>query len=372
MEEFYNNLSLWGKHSLILLSFIAVSSLLGWLLAFLTLRSLRVYSERKSVLTTYLVYGHIHKVAYFFAPLLIMIFTIKPLSLTWPFMKDFRQVVMVLFYIATAMLLRKLVFAFSDRIKEAYNITSTDNNLYARKIQTQLQYLRRIVLLGIYVLCVSLILLSFEGVRKLGIGLLSSAGVLGIIMGIAAQKSLGNLLAGLQIAFTQPIRMDDVVVVEGEWGKIEEITLTYVVVRIWDLRRLVLPLNYFIEKPFQNWTRTSADILGSVFLYTDYTLPIDPLRKKLTEVLKKSPLWDGKVNVLQVTNTTDKSMELRALMSARESSQAWDLRCIVREELLTFIQTNYPECLPRTRAIVEGQAISTQQNNGQEGHHSPS
>ena len=180
-------------------------------------------------------------------------------------------------------------------------------------------------------------LMVFESGRHFGTAIIASAGVAGIIIGFAAQKSIATLLAGFQIALTQPIRIDDVVIVENEWGRIEEITLTYVVVRIWDLRRLVLPITYFIETPFQNWTRTSADILGTVFLHVDYTLPLDSLRSELTRILEGSPLWDRKVNVLQVTDAKPHTLEVRALASAADASAAWDLRCHIREQLIAFI-----------------------------------
>jgi small-conductance mechanosensitive channel len=173
-----------------------------------------------------------------------------------------------------------------------------------------------------------------------------------VIIGIAAQKSLGNVLAGIQLAVSQPIRLEDAVIVEGEWGWIEEITLTYVVIRIWDLRRLIVPISYFIEKPFQNWTRTSADLIGTVFLYTDYTVPVEEIRQELTRVLEKSPNWDKKVNVLQVTDMKEHTVELRILASAVDSSIAWNLRCEVREKLLEFLQKNYPSALPRTRVSL--------------------
>ncbi|RYZ24858.1 MAG: mechanosensitive ion channel, partial [Chitinophagaceae bacterium] len=184
---------------------------------------------------------------------------------------------------------------------------------------------------------------------------LTGVGIGGIIIGFAAQKSLGNLLAGFQIAFTQPIRIDDVLIVEGEWGKVEEITLTYVVVNIWDQRRLILPITYFIEKPFQNWTRVSAELLGTVFLYLDYTIPIEPLRQEMTRLLSSNPLWDKRVNVVQVTDSTkDSSIEVRFLMSASNSSRAFDLRCNIREAMIAFIQTNYPESLPKKRLEFKG------------------
>jgi small-conductance mechanosensitive channel len=189
--------------------------------------------------------------------------------------------------------------------------------------------------------------------QQIGKTLLASAGIIGIVVGMSAQKTITTVIAGLQIAFTQPIRLDDVVIVESEWGRIEEITLTYVVVRIWDQRRLIVPVTYFIEKPFQNWTRTTAELLGTVFLYTDYTVPVDAVRQTLQDILGKSPLWDRRVCVLQVTNATEKTMELRALMSTANASDGWDLRCQVREQLLTYIQKQHPEALPRTRAVLE-------------------
>ncbi|MFC5284295.1 mechanosensitive ion channel family protein [Pedobacter alpinus] len=221
-----------------------------------------------------------------------------------------------------------------------------------RKIRTQLQFLRKFFAALIIVLTIAAILFSFEGMRKIGAGLLTGVGIGGIIIGFAAQKSLGNLLAGFQIAFTQPLRIDDVLVVEGEWGKVEEITLTYVVVQIWDQRRLILPINYFIEKPFQNWTRISAEILGTVFIYADYTLPIDALREEFYALLEKHPLWDKKVKVVQITESKESVMEIRALMSSNNSGNAFDLRCDIREGLINFIQKNYPQSLPKVRAEI--------------------
>jgi small-conductance mechanosensitive channel len=170
---------------------------------------------------------------------------------------------------------------------------------------------------------------------------------------MAAQRTIGTFIAGVQIALTQPIRIDDVVIVEGEWGRVEEITLTYVVVKIWDLRRLVLPITYFIEKPFQNWTRVTADLLGTVYLYVDYTVPFEEVRKELKRLVEESELWDKKVCVLQVTNATEHAVELRALVSASDASKAWTLRCHVREKLVEFVQKNYPEALPRVRAELK-------------------
>ena len=236
-----------------------------------------------------------------------------------------------------------------DCVVSRFDIEQKDN-LRARKIRTQLNVLRRIVIIVVSILALATMLMTFPKVRQLGTTILASAGVIGIVIGMAAQRTIGTFIAGIQIAITQPIRVDDVVIVENEWGRIEEITLTYVVVRIWDLRRLIIPITYFIEKPFQNWTRTTADILGTVYIYVDYTVGVDVVRQQLQKILNETQLWDKKVCVLQVTNTTERTMELRALLSAADASTAWSLRCYVREKLIEFIREKYPHVLPKLRA----------------------
>jgi len=239
----------------------------------------------------------------------------------------------------------------SDYVVYKYRINKPDN-LRERKIRTQLQFVRKLIITVIIICAICIILLSFENLRKLGAGLLTGVGIGVIIIGFAAQKSLGNILAGFQIAFTQPLRIDDILVVEGEWGRVEEITLTYVVLNIWDQRRLILPINYFVEKPFQNWTRTHAEMLSAVMLYLDYTVPVQAIRNEFNRILEGSPLWDKRVGVLQVTNLTDKTVEVRLLISTANSGNGFDLRCILREALLKFILENYPESLPRTRVVI--------------------
>ena len=243
---------------------------------------------------------------------------------------------------------------FKHRVLENYDISTTDN-IAARRVYTQFNILERVIIFVLIIIGIAVALMTFKSIRAMGVAMLSSAGIAGIIIGFAAQKALGTLFAGIQIAFTQPIRIDDVVIVEGEWGRIEEITLTYVVVSIWDKRRLVLPTTYFIEKPFQNWTRNSSELLGTVFIYTDYNVPFDELRAELTRLLDDNPLWDRKVNVLQVTDSTANSVEVRAMMSAKDSGTAFDLRVYVREHLINFIQENYPESFARTRVEMLGQ-----------------
>jgi small-conductance mechanosensitive channel len=242
----------------------------------------------------------------------------------------------------------RLVYFFQDVLNQKFNVNKSDN-LKQRQVITQVIFVRKIIIFLIVMIGLSLFLLQFDGVRKYGATFLTSAGVAGIIIGLAAQKTIGNLLAGIQIAFTQPIKIGDAVFVEKEWGWIEEINLTYVVVKIWDQRRLVLPITYFTEQTFQNWTRNSADIIGSVFLFTDYTISIDGLRKEFESILANTDLWNKNAQVLQVTDCTEKTMQIRMLMSAKDSPTAWDLRCLVRERMLVFIQQKYPNALPKTR-----------------------
>ncbi|MBS2213890.1 mechanosensitive ion channel [Carboxylicivirga mesophila] len=253
----------------------------------------------------------------------------------------------------TTWLLIEVVGRLKFYLLKRYDITQEDN-LKSRKLHTQINLLEKVIVFLILLIGLGLILMSIDSIREIGIGIFASAGVVGIIIGLSAQKIVGALLAGIQIAITQPFRVDDAVLVENEWGWIEEINLTYIVVRIWDKRRLVLPSTYFLEKPFQNWTRTTADIIGSVFIYTDYTISFDALRKELTRLLESTDLWDKKVNVLQVTDAKESNLEIRILVSAKNSPTAWDLRVFIREKMIEFIQTNYPQSLPKTRVMLEG------------------
>ncbi|AJE48285.1 mechanosensitive ion channel family protein [Celeribacter indicus] len=241
---------------------------------------------------------------------------------------------------------------FTTRAMLRYQ-TDDEENLTARKTLTQLRVLRQVMFFAIFLFTAGGILLTFPGVREIGAGLFASAGVAGLVLGIAARPVLSNVFAGIQIALTQPIRLNDVVIVEGEWGWIEEITATYVVIRIWDWRRLVVPLTYFIEKPFENWTRDSTNVIGAVMWRVDYTAPVDEIRAKVQEFVRESPYWDGQVANLQVTDSASDVVELRGLMSARTSPRLWELRCEVREKLLTWLQRSYPTALPRTRASFE-------------------
>jgi small-conductance mechanosensitive channel len=258
----------------------------------------------------------------------------------------------VLVIISIAWLLVVVIRKLKKLFLRRFDLSQADN-LASRKVYTQVNLLEKTIIFIVILFSIGLVLLSFESIREIGVGLFATAGVAGIIIGLSAQKVVGTLLAGIQIAITQPFRIDDAVLVENEWGWIEEINLSYVVVRIWDKRRLVLPTTYFLEKPFQNWTRTSADIIGSVFIYTDYTISFEALRNELSRLLNESDLWDKNVNSLQVTDSKEFSVEIRILVSAKNSPTAWDLRVYIREKMIEFIQKNYPECLPRTRVALE-------------------
>ncbi|WP_443191967.1 mechanosensitive ion channel family protein [Pseudomonas indica] len=231
------------------------------------------------------------------------------------------------------------------------NPVDISDNLRARRIQTQTRVLTRSLSFFVLLFGASTMLMTFPAARQFGTSLLASAGLAGLAAGFAAKPVLGNLIAGLQIAITQPIRLDDVVIIENEWGRIEEITGSYVVVRIWDDRRLVVPLQYIIERPFQNWTRVSSGLTGAVFIWVDYSLPLEPLREELKRLCAGVPeLWDGRVCVLQVTDASERAMQLRVLVSSPDSSRNWDLRCHLRESLIGFVSREYPHCLPQLRA----------------------
>jgi small-conductance mechanosensitive channel len=224
--------------------------------------------------------------------------------------------------------------------------TETEDNLLARKHVTQIRILQRVAKTVLVILTVGAALMTFNTVRQYGVSLLASAGAAGLVVGLAARPVLGNLLAGIQIAITQPVRVEDQVVVHGETGWIETITSTYIVVRLWDLRRMIVPLTYFIENPFQNWTYESAGQIGSVLLRVDATMPVDRVRTKLDEILHQSPLWDGKTQTVQVTDLLEGKIELRALVGARSPGQTWDLRCEVREKLIAFLQSELHQAPP--------------------------
>ena len=260
----------------------------------------------------------------------------------------------VALYGAVAWLVIELVEVVGDLLLERYAFSGDGDNFRQRKIYTQLLYIKRVVTVVAVVIAIALTLFQFERVRELGTGILAGAGVAGIAVGFAAQQSLANLLAGFQIAFTQPIRIDDQVVIGGEFGRVEEITLTYVVVRIWDDRRLIVPLNKVIDEPFQNWSRHSTELLGAVFLYLDYGADLAGVRGELARLVADHPAHDGRVAKLQVTDTSEQTMTVRVLVSAPSPGEAFELRCHVREGLLTYVRRVQPEALPLQRERLTG------------------
>lgn len=267
-----------------------------------------------------------------------------------PLLGTIRKALAIAGFLALGWLMVSCVYLFEDAMLLRYDATVEDN-LKARRVRTQLQLMRRMVIILLLIIDAGLILSLFRDSQAwhYGAGLLASAGLASLVLATAAKSTASNLLAGLQIALTEPIRLDDVVIVEGEWGRIEEITTTYVVVAIWDYRRLIVPLTYFIEKPFQNWTREHAALMGTSFLYVDYSIPVRALREEFFRLLEAAPLWDRKIKALQVTNLSEHTMEIRCLLSARNSGEQFDLRCIIREGMIDFIQEHYPEAFPRTR-----------------------
>jgi small-conductance mechanosensitive channel len=268
-----------------------------------------------------------------------------------------RHVVVMVIVIAMGWFLTGCVYVLQAFMLRKYDLNASDN-IQARRVHTQFQVFRHLLIGFVVVITIGALLWTSNDPRiwHYGSGLLASAGIASLLLASAAKSTVSNLLAGIQIAFTEPIRIDDVVVIQGNWGRIEEITSAYVVLKIWDLRRLIVPLSYFIENPIENWTRSSADILGSSFLYVDYSVPVEELRQELDHVVKADPLWDGKVLGLQGTNLSEKTMELRCLMSSADSSRSFDLRCNVREKMTAYIQQHYPNAFPTTRFSAHADA----------------
>lgn len=321
---------------------------IGLIISLLVVSVIKLTASRKNWSAVRAIRESLTSVLHFFIPLLLVTAAAKTYTYSnpeydWVFALSKTALIAV-----TTWLMTRVVIVIEKILIDKLDFNSPDNN-QARRLFTKIKFVKRIVVIMVITIGVSILLLSFESVRQYGVGILTSAGIASVIIGFAAQKSLANLMAGIQIAFTQPIKIDDVVIVEGEWGRIEEINLTYVVVNIWDLRRIVLPITYFIETPFQNWTRNESALIGSAFFQLNYHAPVPRLREKLKEILDQSPLWDGRSWALQVTDTQGQMMVVRALMSARNSSQTFDLRCLVREKMIEFIAKEFPEALPSTR-----------------------
>ena len=329
----------------------------GWIIAVLWLafravlaieKRMRQWADRTGSLIGKVVIpiaGHTFRMA---VPLLAIILLLPLLRLpdewTWVTQKGFG----ILLIVAFSFLIVRGINAVQTALLSRHRMDAPDN-VSARRIYTQVSVIRKIIVTAVVILATGSILMMFDPVRQFGTSILASAGIAGIVLGFAAQKTLGNVLAGIQIALTQPLLIDDIVVVEGEFGQIEEITLTYVTVRTWDLRRIVLPITYFVEKPFQNWSRVSTELLGTVILYLDYQVPMAELRKELKRLVENHPKWDRRVCGLQVTDTTEHAIQVRALVSGSDPGKLGDLRADIREGLINFLVRNYPESLPRSR-----------------------
>jgi len=285
-------------------------------------------------------------------PLLLLHIALSEVPVNIYLINSLRQFLSIGLLATLTFLCIRLIKAVAETVIALHPAEAADN-LRARSVHTQTRVLARSVMLFVGLIGLASILMTFPDIRQIGASLLASAGLAGLVAGIAARPVLGNLIAGLQIALTQPLRIDDVLIVDGEWGRVEEITGSYIVISIWDQRRLIVPLQWFIEHPFQNWTRSSSQLIGTVLLWVDYAMPLAPLRQELERVCHGAPEWDGRLCLLQVTETTDKAMQLRILVSGSDASKTWDLRCRVREALLAFIQNDYADYLPRLRGSLE-------------------
>jgi small-conductance mechanosensitive channel len=309
---------------------------------------LRRVTRRRGTLLGQSLVRHGAGPAHWILPLLAVLAVLPGLPLPPKLMAALEHITGLGLIASVAWLAVLLVQVTSDVLAGRYRL-DVEDNLTARRIQTQFQMLHRVAIILVVIVTLAIMLMTFPAIKHIGVSILASAGLASLVIGMAMKDTLANLIAGVQIAFTQPFRIEDAVVVEGEWGWIEEIGTMYVVVRIWDLRRLVLPLSYFLDHPFQNWTRNSADLLANVILYVDYTVPMDELRAELRRICEATKLWQGKVCVLQASDASEHTVQLRALMDARNSGDAWDLRCLVREKLIEFLQKNYSASLPRVR-----------------------
>lgn len=326
---------------------VAVGSVLAYAILFSLLRAR--LNRRGGVLVVALVH-HVRRAALW----AVLLGALEVATIALPLHRDTEDVLVhtvgTALVVAVAWLAVKVTYVVDDIILSKHPLDISDN-LRARQLKTQVELFRRVAAVLICVVALAFILLSYPEVRAVGAGLLASAGLVGLVAGVAAQPLAANVVAGIQIAITQPIRIDDVVVIAGDWGRIEEIHLTYAVVQVWDMRRLIVPISFFTSQSFENWTRSSAAKLGWAYIEVDYSAPVDAIREKFNEICAESPNWDGQVAVLQVSNA-GLTMQLRALVSTADSGRAWDLQCEVREKIIAFLQQEYPWALPRLRAEV--------------------
>jgi small-conductance mechanosensitive channel len=336
----------WITFSLVLLGSILIGLALRWVLFWV----IKLSNRRKSTVLKSQLLKHLKKPIIFFLPLLFLYSSFSFLELNTIWYKIIESFIIINF----SWILIASLNIVEEIVKQKF-VKDSDHKSKDRKVLTQLRFLKSISIVIIITIAVAAILWNIPDVKKIGTTILTSAGVIGIIAGVAAQKSIANLITGFQIAFTQPIKIDDEVEIKGEFGTVEDITLTYVVIKTWDWRRLVLPLNFFSDNSFVNWTFSTTDLIGSVYLYVDYTFPVEELRKKLKSLLKENPLWDKNVGQLLVTKSDQNVIELRATFSAKNASDTWGLRCKIREDLIKFIQENYPNSLPKLRRMEVGE-----------------
>src|SRR5262245_53837201 len=329
-------------------------------------KRMHLWADRTASLLAKVIVPILEQALQLAVPLLGIILLLPVLKLPEAWMWVTQKGLGILLIIALSLLIVRGINAVQAALLSRHR-RDVPNNASARRIHTQVSVIRKVIVSAVVIIAVGSILMLFDPVRQFGTSILASAGIAGIVVGFAAQKTLGNILAGIQIALTQPLLIDDSVVVEGEFGQIEEITLTYVTVRTWDLRRMILPITYFVEKPFQNWSRISPEVLGTVILYLDYQAPLGELRAELKRLVEHNPKWDGKVCGLQVTDTKQTAVEVRALVSSTDPAKAFDLRCEVREGLIEFLRRYHPESLPRVRNVIEPPDEETQRTKSKDG-----
>lgn len=337
----------WGQFALIALAIVVVAQVVHRLML-PVVRRLAAYSHMFKAIVE-----HCDRPMQWLLPLVVLQLVLQGLPDDLRGLSSVQHLATVLIIVAISWLLVGVIRGLADGVIALHPSTVADN-LAARRVHTQTRVLSRIASSGVFIAGLAFVLMTFPRARQLGASLLASAGVAGLVVGLAARSVFSNLLAGLHIALAQPIRIDDAVIIEGEFGNVEEITATYVVLKLWDERRMIVPLGWFTEHPFQNWTRRSSSLLGSVMLWVDYALPVDALRAEAKRRCEASPLWDKRVCSVAVTDTTERAMQVRVLVSAANAGHNFDLRCELREKLIAFVQREFPQTLPRLRAEVEG------------------
>lgn len=345
----------WGQFTLVVAAIVVVSQVVHRL-TLPVVRRLAGYSQMFKAMIT-----RCDRPMQWLIPLVVIQIAMQGLPDDLHGLTNVQHVASVLIILAASWTLIGVVQGVADGVISLHPATVSDN-LSARRVHTQTRVLSRIASTGVVIAGLAFVLMTFPRARQLGASLLASAGVAGLVVGLAARSVFSNLLAGLHIALAQPIRIDDAVTIEGEFGSIEEITATYVVVKIWDERRMIVPLGWFTEHPFQNWTRQGSNLLGSVLLWVDYSLPVEALRAEAQRLCEASPLWDKRLCSTAVTDSSERAMQVRVLVSAVNSGANFDLRCELREKLIAFVQREFPQTLPRLRAEIEGLPPALSQN----------